>query len=479
VWYTLAAYQECFDGYADSDPITGSIYDSITIAYPPDFLSTQNPCQYHGGPLAINYTELYYPQPNSLAITGSGCDAGPMDFNPTASNLQGSPGLVLPSDIIALQPAWSSCSILEVYPPQDPPYVLTKQASFDIPSAGTPATAYPEILTSAQPLSSLLPTTGLGGFPSTVQPTMFKPNTADPWPRSTVVQAHSSSVVADSPPSSTVEHGTAPPPISTIDQGADPPPTSTVKPESQQFQGTPSISIVLEESSISANDLVTIDGTPVLISSGVFITGSQTDILPTGLTTILLPVSNSVDGPASVAIFIGESAVSSYEVFTTIYGPPVLGDADSSTVETSSLALKSDLSPFPIPTEIEMGTITVSANSPAITVSGVVISLGASGLEVGSSDAPLTASVECIGGLIFSALGGQIPALKNTAPTEMTSNNRLFTGIATPEGSGFAVNTTVVPLQLFTGDSSKMRNVLWLMSCSMMLMTIIRERMIR
>jgi hypothetical protein len=42
-------------------------------------------------------------------------------------------------------------------------FVLTEQAIFDIPIASIPATAYPDILVSAQSLSCFLPTKALGG----------------------------------------------------------------------------------------------------------------------------------------------------------------------------------------------------------------------------------------------------------------------------------------------------------------------------
>ena len=123
IYHTLLADYTCDENQADLD--IGPQYDAVTIAYPPDALST-GVC-YHTNWRPINYTELYYPPPDYEVITQAACsmhvgDPRTVDSLPI---LAGSPIFSIPDDVSQVNPLWSSCTPAAPGG-YDPPRVLTK-----------------------------------------------------------------------------------------------------------------------------------------------------------------------------------------------------------------------------------------------------------------------------------------------------------------------------------------------------------------
>lgn len=133
---------EC-PGYASID--VGHVHKAVTIAYPPNALSTGH-C-YHTNWSPINYTELYYPKPDYEMVTERQCS---FSLNPATVDssywLGGDPLLSLPSDLWRVDPAWSTCTVGTGYGGYDPPIVLTRARSL-VPGPSTT----PTIATSISP----------------------------------------------------------------------------------------------------------------------------------------------------------------------------------------------------------------------------------------------------------------------------------------------------------------------------------------
>lgn len=154
VYYNLAASADC---YPSKVPL-GS-YSSVTIAYPPDAIRTLQTCSVTGNYQPVNYTQLYYPQANSIAAPGCSVAFGdPVD--PAASNIQSNPIFSQPNEILSFDSRWLPCS--DMYTPQfgiyDPPYALSKVTG--------------QLVTSVRPSPTTPPATpGQAGSPAAPRPT--------------------------------------------------------------------------------------------------------------------------------------------------------------------------------------------------------------------------------------------------------------------------------------------------------------------
>lgn len=114
-----------YDCDTNTAPYVGSVYDEVTIGYPPDALST-GVC-YHTNWRPINYTELYSPPPDYEVVTQAACsmnfgDPRTIDSSPI---LAGSPIFSIPGDVSQVDPLWSTCTPAAPGG-YDPPRVLTK-----------------------------------------------------------------------------------------------------------------------------------------------------------------------------------------------------------------------------------------------------------------------------------------------------------------------------------------------------------------
>lgn len=122
IYSTLMGIYDCD---INSAPNLGPIYDEVTIAYPPDALST-GVC-YHTNWRSINYTELYYPPPDYEVITQAACSMNYGDLRTVDSSgiLAGSPIFSIPGGVSQLNPLWSTCTPAAPGG-YDPPRALTK-----------------------------------------------------------------------------------------------------------------------------------------------------------------------------------------------------------------------------------------------------------------------------------------------------------------------------------------------------------------
>jgi hypothetical protein len=207
----------------------------------------------------------------------------------------------------------------------------------------------------------------------------------------------------------------------------------------QPIQTAPGGGIIVGGQTITAGgSAATISGTviTVLPSGGGLIVGGSTILLPGATETIAgQPVLTASGG----GIIIGGQTISAGGPPATISGEiiSVLPNGGGVVVGSSSTLFLN-----PVPTAVEIGSITIVEGASAVTVDGVAVSLGPSGLEVGSSLVPVTDyGTGNVGGLIYSAFGGGFP---NATPT-----------ITTFQGSGLrAKGETWLRVQivaLFTG----------------------------
>ncbi|MCJ1246476.1 hypothetical protein MMC30_003684 [Trapelia coarctata] len=153
VYYRLTAQADCYP----SSVSLGS-YSEVTIGYPPDAIKAAQTCGIAKGDQPINYTQLYYPEPNSIAAPGCSFAFGdPVD--PAAYNIQGNPIFSQPTELLSYDTRWLPCSDLAVpgFGIYDPPYALTK--------------VNPPPVTAAQPLPTMPPATPGGGSPAIPTPT--------------------------------------------------------------------------------------------------------------------------------------------------------------------------------------------------------------------------------------------------------------------------------------------------------------------
>lgn len=179
---------------------------------------------------------------------------------------------------------------------------------------------------------------------------------------------------------------------------------------------------------------LTISGTKISLGTSGLQIGSSTKILPmvTAPPYIFKIGDKTVAANPSEAI-IGSITISSGSPALTIAGTVVsfgalglqmispTGSSPTATATQSVLTIAGQLVTAN-EDKIPIGTVTLSRNGPALTISGTRLSLGDFGLQIGSSTIPLkpTSSAN-MGALILSALG---PG----DPTNTTSSPQIFEG---------------------------------------------------
>ncbi|MCJ1230204.1 hypothetical protein MMC12_006876 [Toensbergia leucococca] len=166
--------------YGDASNHVGSIYNDLTIAYPPQALSTE-PCGFVT-PKAINYQDFNSPPYWSVVSSNDDCDPG--FAGAVTTSYPGSdfaygytihPQLLMPPELQTYDPAWSLCT-LDVFGAYDPPHALSKVAAL-INAGTTIATSAAD--PTAQPAS---PSSSPAAIP---EQTSTKPSSASPQPTST------------------------------------------------------------------------------------------------------------------------------------------------------------------------------------------------------------------------------------------------------------------------------------------------------
>jgi hypothetical protein len=209
----------------------------------------------------------------------------------------------------------------------------------------------------------------------------------------------------------------------------------------QPIQTAPGGGIIVEGQTITAGgSAATISGTviTVLPSAGGIIVGGSTILLPGATETIAgQPVLTASGG----GIIIGGQTISAGGPPATISGTiiSVLPNGGGVVVGSSSTLFLN-----PVPTAVEIGSITIVEGASAVTVDGIAVSLGPSGLEVGSSLVPVTDyGTGNVGGIIYSALGGGFP---NATPTV---NPFQGSGLRAKGESGLGVHTVALFIGLW------------------------------
>jgi len=405
VYYNLAASADC---YPSKVPL-GS-YSSVTIAYPPDAIRTLQTCSLNGGYKPVNYTQLYYPQANSIAAPGCSLAFGdPVD--PAASNIQSNPIFSQPNEINSFDSRWLPCS--KMYTPQfgiyDPPYALSKVTG--------------QLVTSGQPLPTNPPATpGQGGSPAAPRPTgpmILHSVPQDPSPVKpplpTTLPDKPAPTVIGTPP--TADPGASskdkppgdPKPIATPAQspGADNPrPTPSPKGGqdppiiaqpitvgTQTVQQAPNGGIIAGTTTMAPGAQGTIGGVPVKVSSGFVVVGANTIALPVSPAPPLPTVAGNpiVTAPGG-GVVVGGNTITAGGAAATVGGTvvSVLPSSGGLFVGGSTVALPVAPQP-PLPTlggqqiqtgpnsAIIIGGTTVTPGSAPITLGGTTFSVPVSG----------------------------------------------------------------------------------------------------
>lgn len=154
IYTRLMAVIEAQDSKNCPSTNVGTAHDLATVAYDPTALSTGH-C-YHTDWSPVNYTQLYYPQPDNEVATRANC------FGPTAvvepgdkssHVLEGMPLLSMPPGLSRVDPLWSGYAAGSSYGGYDPPIALTKASAMAPPVS---AQSIPESRSSAQPASSVV-----------------------------------------------------------------------------------------------------------------------------------------------------------------------------------------------------------------------------------------------------------------------------------------------------------------------------------
>lgn len=135
----------------------GRVHTNLTIAYPPDALSTK--ACHVGAEKAFDYQDFNVP-PRWSAISNQHCRVqAPITTPPhpltelaTEYTVPAEPQLVLPSDLRNVDPAWSNC-LLFGYGAWDPPKALSKVTALLPADPITSATSITSIGSIAQPAS--------------------------------------------------------------------------------------------------------------------------------------------------------------------------------------------------------------------------------------------------------------------------------------------------------------------------------------
>jgi len=210
---------------------------------------------------------------------------------------------------------------------------------------------------------------------------------------------------------------------------------------------------------ISASFSAEIDGFPVDVFKGHVIVNSITIAAPSPAFSEVPALTSSfpnlagelISTGASGIVVVGETTLSAggsaaavsgilLSVIPSGYGLPVSG--------SSTFALT--------PAAIEADSMAITTGAPGVITSGVPVFLGVDGLQLDSSTISLTAEIESIGGLVFSALGGYLSGSLQTSSIggATTSEQRGEVGTL----SGAETGT----IKLFTGEAPRKNYALWL-----------------
>ena len=393
VYHRLTATAEC---YPSRVPLGN--YESLTIGYPPDAIRTIQTCSLDNF-RPVNYTQLYYPQPNSIAAPGCSRAFGdPID--PSAFNIQGNPIFSQPIELRNYDPRWRDCGNFNDsgYGIYDPPYALTKT---DAP-----------LLTTALPRPTILPATPPAGIPTAPLPTgpvVLQTVSQDPSPVKftfpTTPEKPAPTIIADpqgDPGASSKNNQPADPKTVAIpgqlpgtgNPGPSPTPPSVQDPPAvaqpitignQPVQQAPNGGIVVGTTTMDPGSQGTVGDTPVKVSSGFVVAGGNTIALPVAPTPTLPTVAgNPIVTAVGGGVVVGGNTITAGGAAATIGGTviTVLPSGGGIVVDGSTLALPI-APPPPLPTLA--GQPIQTAPNGIVVVGGNTITPGGAPVTVGGS----------------------------------------------------------------------------------------------
>ena len=438
----------------------GKSYDT-TVGYAPEDLSTamsarpqQTECTY----VTVNYT-----------MFGDYCSSSDPDFF-----------LSIPSSLTSLDPAWSTCTPA-LYGAWDPPTTLPTATALTGPakkntqsspaapaSRSTPVHAPATTTTAADSPANSTPTgVSVLGAPQTSN--LPKNSAADPGDHA--IEQDSYSTAALGSPSNIIPNM-----LSGEDRKPDPSEFSTVASvggptliDAESFLQAPSGGAEIGGAKYMPGSVAHISGQDLSIASSAVIMSSSTYILPPPLTPIPTlplingkPMTRDLSGGlvfASSTLVPGDQAIISGHTISVDPSDVVIDGSEYSlptrTAESTQLSpvtLASGTVPSPNsdPNELEIGNEVVSVNEPAITISGTAVSLGPSGLYIGSSLLPMTGATNSssakLGDLIISAFQNESSPAGNGSNA---SNAVVFTGGTSSRSLHFYSNSVLSLIVVF------------------------------
>ncbi len=225
--------------------------------------------------------------------------------------------------------------------------------------------------------------------------------------------------------------------------------------DGQQMQRAPNGGLAIGSITLAPGAQTTIAGHSISVGPSAVFIDSSTYAFPSAAGAVVL--STTPSGPQRSVVTLAGGSVLGAGGVATISGQivSVLSNDQGAVIGGSTIAF-APTSVFTVgdqtftaaPTGFAVAGTSVSPDGPAVTISGT-ISLGPSGLHIGSSTVLLTsASATGLAGLILSAFA---PGATNTAAT----------------------GASVMGVMPFTGPGSKLKVEVWAVSISFMICTAV------
>ncbi|MCJ1429136.1 hypothetical protein MMC29_007049 [Sticta canariensis] len=194
-------------------------------------------------------------------------------------------------------------------------------------------------------------------------------------------------------------------------------PNSVFSVAGHTFTANPTGFLIGSTRLLSNGPAVTISDTPVSLGASGIVIGTKTIPLPSDTSLPVLAVGEITSTANPTGFLIGSTRLLSNGPAVTISDTPVSLGASGIVIGTKTIALPSDTS-LPVltvggitftanPTGFLIGSTRLLSNGPAVTISDTPVSLGASGIVIGTKTIPLPSDsplpVFTVGGITFTA----------------------------------------------------------------------------
>lgn len=354
--------------------------------------------------MPVNYTQLYYPQPNSIAAPGCSFAFGDK-IDPAGFDIQSNPIFSQPAEIATYDPRWLPCTnmITPQFGVYDPPYALSKVDGpmvtpvQPLPTAapatpgqsGSPAAPKPTgpvVLQSVpqdpSPVKSALPVTP----PSKPAPTVTaSPQQVDPGAATKDNQPGDPKTVAA--PQQSPEAGNTGP-IPPPKGGQDPPAAAQpIMIGTQSVQQAPNGGIIVGTVNMAPGAQGTVGGTPIKVSSGFVVAGGGNTVIPLPADPVPpLPTiaGNPIITAPGGAVVVGGNTITAGGAAATIGGTviSVLPSGKGVVVDGSTKALPA-APQAPLPTLA--GQPVQAGPNGALIIGGTAVTPGGAPITVGGT----------------------------------------------------------------------------------------------